>query len=310
MSRANLGWLFYKKYYSAIDFTEGGTDTEKLNKEKFETINNIIIQRQYSSEKNNFSLIQSSASQPFDRLKVSYPGLITGTGYTHQTGKLGEFKIGFYFDHCTGLPVLPGHSVKGALRANFPKYKSRDKVNFQEAKAETIIRFLENSDYGCGINASQKYHDYLHSINVIKDQPGFDNEVFITLLENNIFEGSVPEVDKGIWKKDSKGNLLFRPMGIYERDLFFEAYPVSGDSKGLLLATDSITPHTKPLENPNPILFLKLRSGIHLQFQFNCKDGIISAEHKLKLFRHLLLGNGVGAKTNVGYGQFEEQQLL
>ena len=54
-------------------------------------------------------------------LTTTYPGLVLGTGYSHETGTEGEFKLGFYFDWTTGLPVIPGSSVKGILRAAGPR---------------------------------------------------------------------------------------------------------------------------------------------------------------------------------------------
>jgi CRISPR-associated protein Cmr6 len=53
-------------------------------------------------------------------LQVLYPGLYAGMGYLHgQNGSEKDFKTGFSFDYTTGLPYLPGSSVKGALRACF-----------------------------------------------------------------------------------------------------------------------------------------------------------------------------------------------
>ncbi len=309
MSTENLGWLFYKKYYSETNFTEGSSDNEKKeiekeNKEKFTQLNTNILNRKYADQKSNFHLFHSPTVQPFEKLKIMYPGLLTGSGYTHETGLLGEFKMGFYFDHVTGLPVLPGHSVKGALRASFPQYH-KGSIKHQEEKTNHLINIIEGKNFGGNIEAKELLTNYLKSINITKELPAYSQKLFITILENNIFSGNVPDVENGVWKKDGKGYLQFKPLGIYERDIFMEAYPISGDSKGFILATDSITPHPEPLQNPNPILFLKIRSGVHLQFQFNCKDGIISKEHKIQLFRHLLINTGVGAKTNVGYGQFE-----
>ena len=42
-----------------------------------------------------------------------------GVGYQHETGAMGEAKIGFYFDYTTGLPCLSGSSVKGIIRSAF-----------------------------------------------------------------------------------------------------------------------------------------------------------------------------------------------
>lgn len=52
-------------------------------------------------------------------LFTTYPGLISGTGYQHDTGAEGDFKIGFFFDYTTGQPIIPGSSVKGVLKSIF-----------------------------------------------------------------------------------------------------------------------------------------------------------------------------------------------
>lgn len=54
-------------------------------------------------------------------LKTTYPGLIIGIGYCHPAIEQGDFQLGFYFDHTTGMPVIPGSTVKGILKSVFPK---------------------------------------------------------------------------------------------------------------------------------------------------------------------------------------------
>ena len=49
---------------------------------------------------------------------VAGRGLITGVGINHSLGLKGEFSFGFTFDFTTGIPFLPGSSLKGALRAH------------------------------------------------------------------------------------------------------------------------------------------------------------------------------------------------
>ncbi|MDP3829957.1 MAG: RAMP superfamily CRISPR-associated protein, partial [Ignavibacteriaceae bacterium] len=50
-------------------------------------------------------------------LTTIYPGLLIGSGYNHEIGNQeNELKLGFFFDYTTGLPCIPGSSVKGVLR--------------------------------------------------------------------------------------------------------------------------------------------------------------------------------------------------
>lgn len=102
---------------------------------------------------------------------------------------------------------------------------------------------------------------------------------------------------------------------IYNRDIFFDAVIIQPDKKGRILCSDSITPHgDSPLKNPVPITFLKIAPGCKLEFRFKLvpteivKDGKtlkISAQEKLDIFEEILTTVGIGAKTNVGYGQLK-----
>jgi CRISPR-associated protein Cmr6 len=98
---------------------------------------------------------------------------------------------------------------------------------------------------------------------------------------------------------------------IYDRDIFFDAVLIKPDKKNRILCSDSITPHGEnPLKNPIPITFLKVASGCALEFRFNLVDTqigelVFKKEDKLRLFREILTTVGIGAKTNVGYGQLK-----
>ncbi|MDR2473050.1 MAG: type III-B CRISPR module RAMP protein Cmr6 [Tannerella sp.] len=71
-----------------------------------------------------------------------------------------------------------------------------------------------------------------------------------------------------------------------------------------MLGTDYITPHPDPLKNPKPIKFLKILPEVEVTFRFQLQNNLITAAKKESLFRQILLDFGIGAKTNVGYGQF------
>ena len=107
---------------------------------------------------------------------------------------------------------------------------------------------------------------------------------------------------------DGKENGKFK--SIYDRDIFFDAVIVK-DSEGRILASDSITPHgDNPLKNPTPLTFLKIASGCEMEFRFKLVNSVIdgktfTAEQKRTLFEEILKTVGVGAKTNVGYGQLK-----
>lgn len=268
----NLHLLYYKKYFEKIDYQVLlNKNTQQANNE-----NNIIKQCNkalltaplYPIPAN--PLVKENAFS----LKTIYPGLVTGVGIGHEIGVKGEFKLGMHFDYTYGMPIIYGSSVKGVLRAAFPekekekKEESKKKIAEKKEKEKQIRQFLGSEFEGINVAA----------------------------LRDAIFEGI----------KEQK------PISIYERDIFFDAVITRCNKKSRFLASDSITPHDdNPLKDPIPLTFLKIASGVTIEFRFDLKDSVIcgikvSAEDKLRLFEKILLEFGIGAKTNVGYGQFEK----
>lgn len=116
-------------------------------------------------------------------------------------------------------------------------------------------------------------------------------------LQNAIFEGLAYDTQT--------------ELSIYKRDVFFDAVIVHANKNGKILSADSITPHDKnPLKNPALITFMKIAPGCEMEFRFLLRDTsvgdkvVFSAKQKADLFAYILKEVGVGAKTNVGYGQF------
>ena len=118
--------------------------------------------------------------------------------------------------------------------------------------------------------------------------------------------------DKGCRRDDAKllCKAIFEGEGrsIYERDIFFDAV-ITGEYDGRILDDDSITPHTEgPLKDPVPITMLKIAPGCKIEFRFRLHNSVINektytVDFKKNLFKKILGTVGVGAKTNVGYGQ-------
>lgn len=203
-------------------------------------------------------------------LLIAYPGLVTGVGINHEAKIEGEFKLGVHFDWTYGMPVVYGSSVKGVLRSAFVKKQKNGKI-------------IEYDDY------------FLKEVTKREWSQGE-----IKILFDAIFEG-----------KDENGNNL----SVYDRDIFFDAVITQADSKGRILCSDSITPHggethDNPLKNPTPLTFLKIASGCKLEFRFKLKPTTINGDtfdagQKITLFKEILTTIGIGAKTNVGYGELK-----
>jgi len=266
----NISWLFYKNYFSEIDFLN---PKRERNLTSLKTRNNRIINA-------SFYYIPNKLVQQTIETKVQYPGLVTGVGINHEANIEGEFKLGIHFNYTYGMPVIYGSSVKGLLRNAFPEekeIKTEKQKRLRESKTKLIRKYLG---------------------------PGF--EFFnIDYLRDWIFEGKKRYREEGEEKQQN--------LSIYHRDIFFDAVIAQANSQKKILAPDSITPHVKSgiLKNPIPLTFLKIAPGVKMEFRFDLKDSNIEGitllkEQKLQLFKKILEDFGIGAKTNVGYGQFSE----
>lgn len=309
-NKTNLGWYFYKGYYLDIDFSyiediitinnlpknvKNEQETNKKNSlhskiekikednsKKFKIYNDQILEYELTNVKN----INNVLSNNLFTLECQYPGLLIGSGYNHGTKTEGEFKLGFFFDYTTGLPYIPASSCKGLFRSVFPQYHNKN-IKYRKEKVKYLCDLLYKITSIDFFNCNSFNND----LSELTD----DKIEFIKSLEKNIFNGL---------------DINDKPFGIYKRDIFYDAI-ITKQGK-TLLADDSITPHgDNPLKNPTPILFVKIAPKNQFSFYASFKDfnynGITIRDiHKKELFKNILMSNGIGAKTNIGYGQFIE----
>ena len=249
-------------------YYDGVTETEIANENYFKQRNKNLIaqgrQCNYSSILNTLNTaFKDEPCQTFE-LTTVYPGLIAGIGLVHGAGLKSEAKLGLAFDHSTGLPYLPASSVKGVLRSMFPYCVD----NKAKPKDEQRSRFI------------------CDALSMVLNETDLDE------LTLDIF-GS---------EQDDRENHV---MG---RDIFFDAMPVR--AKSGLFGLDFITPHTGgEFADPNPIQFMRVMPDVTYRFMFRLHDTVlrsgatVTVEQKKELFRAILTTIGIGAKTNVGYGQ-------
>lgn len=263
----NIGLMYYKDYFA--DWKTTYTKKSPLDlKNKLVFFENLKLNT-YRSFVNSIDLL----TQNFN-LITSYPGLLIGSGYAHEIGGetiANELKLGFFFDHTTGLPCIPGSSVKGVLRDACEKVGGK--------YIELILKELAEGKRKstCKDVATKFVESSLESILFEKDK----TSIFV----NHVFEG--------------------KNIPIYKRDIFFDAFPIHSLNDGdKFLANDYITHHENPLKNPNPVQFLKVLPKVVFKFEFKLTDTKMPAALKEELFKQILLDLGIGAKTNVGYGQF------
>jgi CRISPR-associated protein Cmr6 len=317
MSNANLGWLYFKDYHrinvDKVQFLanaprQKGDQRDEYFLQHYERKNEVILSKPFDNvTSTRLQIVESNDNLKF---KTIYPGLTLGTGYSHETGEIGEFKLGFFFDYATGYPCIPGSTVKGCLRSMFPQ-KERDKIADKPEKYNYLASVIRDLP-----ELTKREIILLNELSEEFDQKeSLKRESFIDRLEQEIFEGK-----KTILKADD--SYESKNLCVYQRDIFFDAYIVSTNHPEInrsthhnskpFIAEDYITPHQNrkkpelsPFTNPIPLMFLKILPEVTIQFQFDLKDGLLSTKEKEFLFRQLLLDLGIGAKTNVGYGQFE-----
>ena len=293
METPNAGLLFNKIIFKRLSINDRYSEDTKLIHQKLFRLN-------LSEQKTELLKIKESiGNELFSRkliefpLDTTWPGLMVGLGYGHSTGikghdedkdaSKGEFKAGFYFDFTTGLPVLPGSTIKGILRSFFPcRYKT------DESKRHKVSERLIDIVNKLGIKPT--------NINISSwDENSIKN------LEEIIFDG----------KKEGK------KISLLKQDIFFEAIPIKAaennvlrgniaeKKSGVFLGEDTITPHKHPLKDPLPLRFLKILPGVTIQFQFLFNDEGIKTGDKEKLFKELLIRFGIGAKSSSGFGKFK-----
>jgi len=285
----NIGLLVYKRLYSEQCVGEKirvHDDKLEINvpKDAKTTPFDSFYQSIYNKTLADYTQIENPFAKQKFTLLTTYPGLLLGSGYTHDSNAKGDIKIGFYFDHTTGQPVIPGSSVKGVLKSMF----ENDEDKTDEDSVHNIRFFINEILKDCKDDEKSEWQNLL---TIITDE----NIELLRKLKEDIFGN-----------QDNEG-----------KDVFLDAV-INIEKTGTdneFLANDFITPHPDPLKNPNPLMFLKVRSNIAFEFRFNLADSkikqannelILTAKNKELLFQKILLTLGIGAKTNVGYGQFRE----
>ena len=122
----NLNYLFYKDY-----FNEEWPNLGERKKGSHDAILSAIVKEtddelEFTSPKTSFGLDAKSF-----QLKTVYPGLLIGLGYSHDPVKIKKdvqnneqitkdteaIQLGFSLDYTTGLPIIPGSTVKGVIKS-------------------------------------------------------------------------------------------------------------------------------------------------------------------------------------------------
>jgi CRISPR-associated protein Cmr6 len=279
--RSNAAWLYEKAYFFDLNWKAG--DKDESNQRLLEQRNHKLFAIRFGEAPPSAPL----ANQHIE-LWTTYPGLLAGTGYSHEMGFLGEMKLGFSLDYTSGRPYLPGSSVKGILRSPFRQ---------------------------------QAFREYLRALlQAIAGPLPEDMPELLHQLEMEIFEG------RRAGKQDAEASPeAYEPLPQHQRDLFFDAFAIESqhnshhaEERGAFLGPDFIAPHLNrehpemsPFTNPTPIAFVKVLPEVRFRFEFRLHDSVawpaLTADKKQALFRELLLDLGAGAKTRTGYGRLKDK---
>jgi CRISPR-associated protein Cmr6 len=282
----NMGLLFYKHIYSenAIksrlreNVEDGFCLKLDIPKDVKPTPFDIFYNALCNYTTAGYTQIENPAAIQRFTLYTTYPGLLSGSGYMHETKAEGDFKIGYFFDHTSGQPLISGSSVKGCLRSLFETDVDEGGKRYTGVKSVAAIHFISEE---------------LLQDNTIAEEV----KVAATHLQN-IDEAGLKKVIADIFgDADTSG-----------KDVFFDAVlNIAACNNRKIMGTDFLTPHENELKNPKPLQFMKVLPQIAFEFRFKFKTkDFFTEKAKEVFFKQLLLITGIGAKTNVGYGQFKE----
>lgn len=287
LRKIHIGYFFYSRYYPRTFDELDRCDTSFFTKHN-ELLCNLNL-AEYKQEIDELQKDQELLHRGNSLTHFSFmartmgDGFLSGTGIPHDFGiptpdsqentpfAKGELLLGMYFDQTSGLPVLPGEALKGALRSIF------------EEQPETIVEILSE-------------------MNIIAyPRKGEGDGILIHDLLNELFE--FPKENKmsgSDTKKMTRDNFLTSfPVRSVNR---------GGRFLGIDSITPEGLPHQSPKAS---IPFLKVLPGVVFQFNLVLVDELISKEDKLKLIKRLISEFGLGAKSRRGFGKFEfEEDLL
>lgn len=282
----NLGWLYNKRIYteqsvaSSITY-DHDSDTFKSDADLDRYYNDLLeIKCDSSSVANNSNILKDVPGFRSFYGEVSYPGLLIGTGYSHGIKNEKDYKLGMSFDHTTGLPIIPGSSIKGIIR------------NFFESDIDFDIDRNSQKEY----TGTQSEDQVIALLNEITNREVSLPRERVKELKERIFGSSGSDGSKG-------------------DDIFLDAVVDCERSKKArsVLGLDYITPHKHLTDhkldaysNPTPIRLMKVMPGVVFKFGFILKeDELLNVAIKEKIYQEILFMNGIGAKTSTGYGYLD-----
>lgn len=200
-------------------------------------------------------------------LRTRYPGLVIGMGELHGVGIAREIAVGISLDYVTGLPVIPGSSLKGVLRAAFSLGEGMAARELLKDLPEFCLERLVADIFGDSIRAQTKQ----------RDDPKQRDVFFDAIVVKGNAQGRVLALDT-----------------------------ITPHRRTDVLELAEPTPLAFLRIAPDVTLQFRFRlQDSTLYGQDGKPAGTLRAKAKASLFKQFLCAFGIGAKTNVGYGILE-----
>lgn len=176
----NMNYIFNVEYFKDIENLLEEQKRIKQDDTEDTTVINEIRQRNKAIEKFVFPgniLLDANLNNAVDGwryqsfiLYTEYPGLLVGAGYPHDAKLEEAIKCGFTFDYVTGIPYIPGSSLKGMLRSFFPG----DQKEVSEEYASYIRELLKKDRFdvlGLKDNIFEGNDIFLGAFPDLRDKP-------------------------------------------------------------------------------------------------------------------------------------------
>lgn len=249
----NLHYRFWVEYYDAL--------AKNSNPVSFAAHNEQFANSTWKAE----DFPKPLSSQAI-YLRVSYPGMLIGLGYSHSsnlsTDESPEIALGISLDYVTGLPLVPGSTVKGIIRSAF-----RTHPEFVCALASDLglndkdVADLEQISFGRPQESKAS-----KCVQETGDDVFYDAWPSAPNPDGHLFgiESITPHISKDPAYQGLTGPNTLTLLKIMPATEFCFCFHLK----------DSLLP-----------------SGI-----------TVTAERKMSLYQAILCEMGVGAKTNVGFG--------
>lgn len=266
----NQHYEFWVSYYEELAQPKPQTEKQaEAQNRRFEDKNRRIFGHRWEAG----ALTIPCQEQSFCA-QVCYPGLLVGLGNTHASGQTkAEIQLGMTLDTVTGLPYLPGSTVKGILRSAFLQNREYVAAMLEEQGISLTpqqVEALELDSFG----RQQPYGDY-----TITAEYGGGRDVFFDAWPVQ------PDADKHLLGPEN-----ITPHRAKKPELEGLTAPI-------------------PLNLIKVLPGVVFQFRFQLADTVLGKDEAavtVSAAQKLELYRQLLLDLGAGAKTNVGFGVLKE----